>query len=364
MTQDFQIAAFAGDGVGHEVTPVAKTILNAAAARSGFKLTYQDLQGGAQCWRDTGHEIPPADLKKAEAADAIFLAAIGSLVPFIIAYGRDPYEWDRQDWPLALNPFGPIIMGHAPALRNTMLMIVLPALVLFFGRIIHRRFEEIQEQFSSLSTFVQENLTGVRLVRVYTQEAEQARQFSAMRVAAGESARFELLDAARATEADEAIAEVVAVSDHELRILGKSYGRTALSVWVIKDGTEDQEQRYDFLVTVKADTETLRRLLDRDPSLTGLDVRTEKGRTFLVGTAESEAALDRGRELVKAILGDRFVDLSRIAGPDMIAVDVRFAAVSVSTLKSLGFDFRVLGGDIVGATTAPECPNDDLVRRL
>ncbi len=56
-------------------------------------------------------------------------------------------------------------------------MIVLPPVVLGFGRIIHRRFEQIQEQFSSLSTFVQENLTGVRIVRAYTQEAEQARQF-------------------------------------------------------------------------------------------------------------------------------------------------------------------------------------------
>ncbi len=57
-------------------------------------------------------------------------------------------------------------------------LVVLPPLVLGFGRVIHRRFEEIQEQFSSLSTFVQENLTGVRLVRAYTQEAEQARQFA------------------------------------------------------------------------------------------------------------------------------------------------------------------------------------------
>ncbi len=60
---------------------------------------------------------------------AFILAAVGSLVPFLIAYGRDPYEWDRQDWPLALNPFGPVIMGHAPDLRTTMLLIVLPVLV-------------------------------------------------------------------------------------------------------------------------------------------------------------------------------------------------------------------------------------------
>ncbi|MGD2045090.1 MAG: ABC transporter transmembrane domain-containing protein, partial [Gemmatimonadota bacterium] len=38
-------------------------------------------------------------------------------------------------------------------------MVLLPVIVLGFGGVIHRRFEAIQEQFSSLSTFVQENLT-------------------------------------------------------------------------------------------------------------------------------------------------------------------------------------------------------------
>ncbi|MDE0898544.1 MAG: ABC transporter ATP-binding protein [Longimicrobiales bacterium] len=56
-------------------------------------------------------------------------------------------------------------------------LLILPPIVLFFGRIIHKRFEEIQKQFASLSTFVQENLTGVRLVRAYAQETEQRRKF-------------------------------------------------------------------------------------------------------------------------------------------------------------------------------------------
>jgi ATP-binding cassette, subfamily B, multidrug efflux pump len=58
-------------------------------------------------------------------------------------------------------------------------MILLPVIVLGFGRVIHKRFEEIQEQFSSLSTFVQESLSGVRIVRAYTREKEQERQFDA-----------------------------------------------------------------------------------------------------------------------------------------------------------------------------------------
>ena len=59
-------------------------------------------------------------------------------------------------------------------------MLVLPPVVLWFGRIIHQRFQRIQEQFSSMSTQVQENLTGVRLVRAYVQEEDQARRFDEM----------------------------------------------------------------------------------------------------------------------------------------------------------------------------------------
>ena len=61
-------------------------------------------------------------------------------------------------------------------------MISLPPIVLWFGKIIHRKFEEIQEQFSTLSTMVQENLTGLRIVRAYVQEKDQERQFDDLNV--------------------------------------------------------------------------------------------------------------------------------------------------------------------------------------
>jgi len=59
-------------------------------------------------------------------------------------------------------------------------MLLLPPVVLAFGQIIHRRFQAIQEQFSALSTQVQENLTGVRLVRAYVQEEDQAERFRSL----------------------------------------------------------------------------------------------------------------------------------------------------------------------------------------
>ncbi len=59
-------------------------------------------------------------------------------------------------------------------------MIALPPIVFMFARVIHERFEQIQEQFSTLSTMVQENLTGMRIVRAYVQEESQAHHFDGL----------------------------------------------------------------------------------------------------------------------------------------------------------------------------------------
>ncbi len=59
-------------------------------------------------------------------------------------------------------------------------MVALPPLVAWFGKTIHNRFERIQAQFATISTMVQENLTGVRIVRAYGQEGAQAEEFDAL----------------------------------------------------------------------------------------------------------------------------------------------------------------------------------------
>jgi ATP-binding cassette subfamily B multidrug efflux pump len=49
--------------------------------------------------------------------------------------------------------------------------------VIFFGRAIHTRFERIQEMFSDISSRVQENLSGVRMIRAFGQEGAELRRF-------------------------------------------------------------------------------------------------------------------------------------------------------------------------------------------
>lgn len=49
--------------------------------------------------------------------------------------------------------------------------------VVYFGSMIHRRFEQIQRMFADISSRVQENFAGVRVVRAYVQEKAELAEF-------------------------------------------------------------------------------------------------------------------------------------------------------------------------------------------
>ena len=57
---------------------------------------------------------------------------------------------------------------------------VLALLIRFLGKRLHVRYERIQESFSTLNTKVQENLSGVRVVKAYTLEASEIEHFQAL----------------------------------------------------------------------------------------------------------------------------------------------------------------------------------------
>jgi ATP-binding cassette, subfamily B, multidrug efflux pump len=51
---------------------------------------------------------------------------------------------------------------------------------IYFGRAIHARFEKIQAMFSDISSRVQENLSGVRMIRAFVQEQAELRRFATL----------------------------------------------------------------------------------------------------------------------------------------------------------------------------------------
>lgn len=57
---------------------------------------------------------------------------------------------------------------------------IVSVVVILFGQRIHQRFEIIQKMFSDISSRVQENLSGVRVIRAYAQEAAEMRKFETL----------------------------------------------------------------------------------------------------------------------------------------------------------------------------------------
>ena len=50
-------------------------------------------------------------------------------------------------------------------------------LVTRYGKVIHRRFKDVQEQFSRISTAVQENLSGIKVVKAFGSEEREVVEF-------------------------------------------------------------------------------------------------------------------------------------------------------------------------------------------
>ncbi|HEX6250398.1 MAG TPA: ABC transporter ATP-binding protein [Gemmatimonadaceae bacterium] len=59
-------------------------------------------------------------------------------------------------------------------------MVLLPVIGLRLGRLVHDRFDAVQEHFSTMTTRAQENITGARIVRAYRQERAETARFAAL----------------------------------------------------------------------------------------------------------------------------------------------------------------------------------------
>ena len=75
------------------------------------------------------------------------------------------------------------VMLHTDARLTGIALLPAPLVsiaVIFFGRRIHTRFEHIQRMFADISSKVQENLAGVRIIRAYAQEKAEVDQFESL----------------------------------------------------------------------------------------------------------------------------------------------------------------------------------------
>jgi len=73
----YSIACIPGDGIGREVVPEGRRVLDAAAARFGFELRYAEFDWSCETYKATGRMMPEDGIARLSDHDAIFLGAVG-----------------------------------------------------------------------------------------------------------------------------------------------------------------------------------------------------------------------------------------------------------------------------------------------
>jgi 3-isopropylmalate dehydrogenase len=72
-----RVAYLPGDGIGPEVCEVARRVVDAAGARFGFELTWDEQPVGGAALDTDGAPLPPSTLDACRRADAVLLGAVG-----------------------------------------------------------------------------------------------------------------------------------------------------------------------------------------------------------------------------------------------------------------------------------------------
>ncbi|MGI4880627.1 MAG: type II and III secretion system protein family protein [Janthinobacterium lividum] len=146
------------------------------------------------------------------------------------------------------------------------------------------------------------------------------------------------------------VVKTVAPGSRQLLVTGVKPGLAHVVLVAGKDRTE-----YAVRVSEAGakDSLALIRRLTSQPGLEDVVVERRDGKLVLTGKVPDLAAQVRAIAIATSISGSEVTDLLEIAGNQMVAVDVRFVAVSDTTLKALGLNFSKLAGGFQWALVGP-----------
>lgn len=74
---EHRVALLPGDGIGPEVTGVARRVVDAAGERFGFRVAWDEARIGGIAIDEDGTPLPEATVEACRAADAVLLGAVG-----------------------------------------------------------------------------------------------------------------------------------------------------------------------------------------------------------------------------------------------------------------------------------------------
>ncbi|SFC38374.1 type II and III secretion system protein family protein [Tropicimonas isoalkanivorans] len=138
--------------------------------------------------------------------------------------------------------------------------------------------------------------------------------------------------------ANPGIADISTLSEQSIYVLGKAPGRTTLTL-LAPDGSLITNVEVQVTADVGELKERLREVLPGE----AIEVRPANDGIVLSGTVTSAQAIDRAIDLANRYAPDRVSNLMMVGGTQQVMMKVRFAEMSRSVRKSLGFSTSLKG---------------------
>jgi pilus assembly protein CpaC len=163
---------------------------------------------------------------------------------------------------------------------------------------------------------------------------------------------------ARIVIAEPGVVNASVLDDRRVQLTGLLGGHTNVTIFTANNSNDGVSYSVNVGSGRRGDGgnagDGLTRALQADPDLKGISTHRHGEDVVIIGNVPSLESHVRAAALAKTYNGKGEVeDLVNVTGNQMVAVEVKFAAVSVTTLQDLGFNFQQLGGSIQGAVAAP-----------
>ncbi len=143
--------------------------------------------------------------------------------------------------------------------------------------------------------------------------------------------------------ANPGIADVSTLTDRSVYILGKTPGRTTMTLFAA-DGKLISNIEVQVTPDIAEFKERLKQILPGET----IEVRTANDGIVLSGVVSSNAKLDRAIDLAERYAPERVSNLLSVGGTQQVMLKVRFAEMQRSVAKNLGVSLAAKGGSKFG----------------
>ncbi|MCG3148854.1 MAG: hypothetical protein PCFJNLEI_02303 [Verrucomicrobiae bacterium] len=165
-----------------------------------------------------------------------------------------------------------------------------------------------------------------------------AQSDNAIRVNSGEAVTLAAENVAKLAISDPSVADVVALSDKEISVIGKKVGTTTLTIV--------RQDKPTQIYKIEVGNDQTASLIRKMVGSSSIVVRNVGETIILDGYVNDEIEASRAAQIAGAVKGQQVVNLIEVRKPRQVRIRTRVAEVNTDAVKNIGFRWFGAGGEV------------------